>query len=91
MTFHCNSATLLTRLGADVKKKTIVERKKPGPPKTTGPGTLIGIRVHAPALAALDKWRASQEDIPTRAESVRRLMEIGLEAEAAAHKSKRSK
>jgi hypothetical protein len=29
-------------------------------------------------LKAVDKWRAKQEDKPSRAEAVRRLVELGL-------------
>jgi len=31
-------------------------------------------------LSALDKWVAKQEDRPTRAEAIRRLLELGLKA-----------
>ncbi|HUZ66668.1 MAG TPA: hypothetical protein VMU56_03290, partial [Beijerinckiaceae bacterium] len=31
-------------------------------------------------LAALDCWRRKQDDLPTRSESIRRLVEAGLEA-----------
>jgi hypothetical protein len=31
-------------------------------------------------LDAVDKWRAKQEDKPSRAEAIRRLVEIGLKA-----------
>ena len=31
-------------------------------------------------LAALDQWRRKQEDLPTRSEAVRRLVELGLKA-----------
>jgi hypothetical protein len=31
-------------------------------------------------LAALDKWAGKQSDEPTRAEAIRRLVEIGLKA-----------
>ena len=29
-------------------------------------------------LKAIDKWRAKQEDKPSRAEAIRRLVELGL-------------
>jgi len=31
-------------------------------------------------LDAVDKWRAKQEDKPSRSEAIRRLVEIGLKA-----------
>jgi hypothetical protein len=31
-------------------------------------------------LEAVDKWRAKQEDKPSRAEAIRRLVELGLKA-----------
>jgi hypothetical protein len=31
-------------------------------------------------LKSVDKWRAKQEDKPSRAEAIRRLVEIGLKA-----------
>ena len=33
-------------------------------------------------LAALDDWRRQQPDIPSRAESIRRLVELALKAKA---------
>jgi hypothetical protein len=31
-------------------------------------------------LKSVDKWRATQEDKPSRAEAIRRLVELGLKA-----------
>jgi hypothetical protein len=36
------------------------------------------MRVSPEFLKAVDKWRAKQEDKPSRAEAIRRLVEIGL-------------
>ena len=58
------------------------KKRRPGRPKgtgTTGIGRTIGVRCHAEFLAAVDKWRRSQEVPPARAAAVRRLAEIGLE------------
>jgi hypothetical protein len=51
-------------------------RRRPGRPKTTGPGEQIVIRVHEPMLSRID-WLA-QESEATRAETVRRLIEQAL-------------
>jgi hypothetical protein len=41
------------------------------------------IRLGPKFWAGVDDWRRRQEDIPTRAEAIRRLVEIGLQAENA--------
>jgi hypothetical protein len=61
--------------------KLSVSKKKIGRPRT-GIGTLIGIRWHEPALAAIDGWRREQPDLPARGEAIRRLVELGLKAKA---------
>jgi len=67
------------------------KRKKPGPPRTTGPGEQVVVRLHQPMLGAIDEWRLAQESEPTRAEALRRLAERALAAEsAAAAKPRRS-
>jgi hypothetical protein len=38
------------------------------------------MRVSDEFLKSIDKWRAKQEDKPSRAEAMRRLVEIGLKA-----------
>jgi hypothetical protein len=65
------------------------KRKKPGPPRTTGPGEQVVVRLHQPMLGAIDEWRLAQESEPTRAEALRRLAERGLAAESAAGKPRR--
>jgi hypothetical protein len=57
-----------------------IKRKKPGPPRTTGPGEQVVVRLHHPLLGAIDAWRAAQTDAPTRAEAIRRLVEQSLDA-----------
>jgi len=55
--------------------------KRPGRPKTTGPGTGILVKMHAPQLDAIDVWITKQkEPALTRPEAIRRLVEIGLKA-----------
>lgn len=46
------------------------------------PGSMIGVRLQDDALAALDAWIARQPDAPSRPEAIRRLIEVGLRAEA---------
>jgi hypothetical protein len=62
------------------------KRKKPGPPRTTGPGEQVVVRLHQPMLGAIDQWRSAQEAELTRAEALRRLAERGLASESAAAK-----
>jgi hypothetical protein len=54
-------------------------KKKLGRPKKTGRGEQIGTRWQASQLRAIDTWRKAQEDQPSRAEAIRRLVERGLE------------
>ncbi|MBI1650130.1 hypothetical protein [Hyphomicrobium sulfonivorans] len=60
--------------------KSIRDIKKVGRPKTTGTGTIIGARWHDAELSEIDDWRRNQEDIPTRAEAIRRLVRIALDS-----------
>jgi hypothetical protein len=48
-------------------------------PRATETGTLVGVRLQAPQLAALDAWRKNQDDLPTRPEAVRRLLEATVQ------------
>lgn len=63
-------------------------KKSRGRPKTTGSGTLIGVRMHDQELAELDEWRARQEDEPSRPEAVRRLYRRGIEVDGKSTKSR---
>lgn len=42
-------------------------------------------------VAAIDKWRGAQRDVPTRAEAVRRLVEVGLQVKAPAKPARGAK
>ena len=56
----------------------MASKKQPrGRPKTTGIGTLIGVRCHKELLARIDSWRASQGDM-SRPDALRQLAEFGL-------------
>lgn len=55
--------------------------KRPGRPKTTGPGTGILVKMHDPQLDAIDAWSAKQKDPGlTRPEAIRRLVDLGLKS-----------
>lgn len=41
----------------------------------------LQIRVSEPWLAEIDNWRRKQTKIPSQAEAIRRLVEIGIAAE----------
>jgi hypothetical protein len=62
-----------------MKKQTVLAKKKRGPP-ATGKGVQVVVRLQPAPLSALDDWAAAQEDDPTRAEAIRRLIELGLKA-----------
>lgn len=51
-------------------------------PRSTTTGTLVGTRFQATLLDALDAWRKEQDDLPTRPEAVRRLVELGMANQA---------
>jgi hypothetical protein len=59
-------------------KSVRVNTKRRGRPKTTGKGELLGVRIHAQQLAALDNWIGQQNDAPSRPEAIRRLLEQAL-------------
>jgi hypothetical protein len=61
----------------DMTKARVSDNKKLGRP-ATGVGLLIGLRWHEPDLALIDAWRRKQDGLPSRAEAIRRLVELGL-------------
>jgi metal-responsive CopG/Arc/MetJ family transcriptional regulator len=50
-------------------------KKRRGRPVTTGMGTLIGVRLQRDLLSLIDEWRRGHEDLPSRPEAIRRLLE----------------
>jgi hypothetical protein len=52
--------------------------KKRRGPAPTGKGVQVVVRLQPVPLTALDRWAEKQADHPTRAEAIRRLVEIGL-------------
>jgi hypothetical protein len=63
-------------MAASRKKATT---KKPGRP-ATGHDPFIGFRFPVEKIAAIDAWAAEQPDRPTRAEALRRLVDLGMKA-----------
>jgi hypothetical protein len=60
-------------------QQSVLAKKRRGPPPT-GKGVQVVVRLQPYPLGALDNWVANQKDQPTRAEAIRRLVEIGLKA-----------
>jgi hypothetical protein len=42
----------------------------------------IPVMMAATEVAAIDAWRRKQEDLPSRSEAIRRLVELGLRTKA---------
>jgi hypothetical protein len=40
----------------------------------------IPVMMAATDVAAIDEWRRKQQDLPSRSEAIRRLVELGLKA-----------
>jgi hypothetical protein len=64
---------------AGSKKKVV--RKRPGRP-ATGQDPVTAIRLSSELRQVVDKWAEKQADTPGRSEAIRRLVEIGLKANA---------
>jgi hypothetical protein len=58
-------------------RQSVISRKKRGPPPT-GKGAPILVRIQPTLLADLDVWIAKQDDLLSRPEAIRRLVEIAL-------------
>ena len=58
-------------------KQTSLAKKRRGP-KPTGWGVQVVARMQPAPLNGLDKWIYRQIDKPTRAEAIRRLVDLGL-------------
>jgi hypothetical protein len=54
-----------------------MKTRKPRPKVT---GELVGVRLQADILGSIDRYRAEESDLPTRPETIRRLIELGLKA-----------
>jgi hypothetical protein len=61
-------------------KRSITEIQKRGRGRpATGRDPAVTARLPEEVIAAIDKW-SGKNDVPTRAEAIRRLVEIGLKA-----------
>ena len=60
-----------------MKHQTVVSRKRPGPPPT-GKGTLVGVRLQAGQIKAIDAWAAKQIPPVTRPEAIRGMIDAML-------------
>jgi hypothetical protein len=69
-------------------KQTVLAKKKRGPPPT-GKGVQVVVRMQPVPLTALDAWVTKQKDRPTRAEAIRRLVELGLTVQTRAAPTQR--
>jgi hypothetical protein len=58
------------------------KKKRRGRPKTTGTTPMTGVRFSAEAEAAISVWAEAQDEKPSKAEAIRRLVELGLKAKA---------
>ena len=58
-------------------KQSVLAKKRRGP-APTGKGVQVVVRWQPEPLDALDQWIARQQDKPTRAEAIRRLVDLGL-------------
>jgi hypothetical protein len=67
---------------------SIHETMKPVKKRSTETGTPVQVRLQPEPLDAVDEWRRQQPDLPNRAEALRRLTTLALEAEAAKKKSR---
>jgi hypothetical protein len=56
-------------------------KKKTGRP-ATGRDPMVGVRMPPEKRREIENWAAEQEDKPAFSEAVRRLLDIGLDAEA---------
>jgi len=62
--------------------RTVVLKKRGRP--ATGNDPVTAIRLSKEMRSALDVWRRKQEDLPSRSEAIRRLVDKGLNSEKTA-------
>lgn len=55
---------------------------KPIRKRSAATGTLVGVRLQADLLKAIDVWAAEQKPPVTRPEAIRGILELGLKAKA---------
>src|ERR1700740_1940671 len=72
------SDTMIANNIQELKSMVSTEKSK-SPSKT---GTPVMVRLQPIPLAKLDTWRRTQDDLPSRPEAIRRILEQALEASA---------
>jgi hypothetical protein len=69
----------------DSKKKNVKRKRgRPSGSRTTFIGPAIGLRLYPDQETQVNDWIARQDDNPSRPEAIRRLVQLGLGAEAPA-------
>jgi hypothetical protein len=64
-------------------KSSSVNTTKPRWKRSAEKGTLVGVRLQADQLKAIDVWAAKQKPAVTRPEAIRGILALGLRAKAA--------
>jgi hypothetical protein len=59
---------------------SIASAKKPLKGRPPTDSEAVNVRLERERITALDEWRRTQLDLPTRPEAIRRLIELGLSA-----------
>jgi hypothetical protein len=57
------------------------EQRPLGRKRATQTGVLVGVRMQPDILHSVDSWRRMQDDLPSRPDAIRRLVELGLRRE----------
>jgi Arc/MetJ-type ribon-helix-helix transcriptional regulator len=52
------------------------------PPRVTGQGATVTVRLGPQLLKSLDEWRQGQLDLPSRSEAIRRLLLVAFTLKA---------
>jgi hypothetical protein len=65
-------------------KASYVNIAKPARKRSSSTGTLVGVRLQADEIKAIDSWARNQEPPVTRPYAIRRLVELGLKAKTRA-------
>jgi hypothetical protein len=60
-----------------LKQEKVLAKKPRGRP-ATGRGETIGVRMQPADIARVDAWRKKEEDLPSRPEAIRRLLDWAL-------------
>jgi hypothetical protein len=63
-------------------KSSSVNTTPPRWKRSAEKGTLVGVRLQADQLKAIDTWAAKQKPPVTRPEAIRGILELGLRAKA---------